>query len=528
MRSIDRVVVAILFLACFAIMAIRLFSADLSLHSLIPQTGYDIMLRMALDGHSGPVQLRAALPPQTERQKVWGERFGSGAFDLRIEHPHGNRTGAWASHWALGHHELLYSVSVITEPRKYVWKDNAPIAQKYPPSIQKHLLPSEHVQSDHFEIQKLFKTLIPDQSKVNRSDLIRVLFNYTAKDIASAPFKGTTDALTCYRLGEASCGGKSRLFVSLLRAAGIPARLVGGLILRDGSWKESHVWGEAYIDGYWVPFCPLNERFAEIPASYLALYYGDYPLFTHTKDINFAYKFHAKQKLVPPVAISEDARQGVQLLNLWQLFERISIPVNLLKIILTIPLGVLAVVISRNIIGVQAFGTFMPALMAVAFRDTGLFWGILLFLLILCLSGLIRAALQRLQLLHTPRLAIVLTSTICLMILVVVAGVRSNHVLPTRIALFPIAILTLTVERFAVTIEESGFREALKMVLGTVIVASLAFAMMNHQGLEMLVVTFPEVLFVLVALFVILGRWRGMRLLEYYRFRHLLKTGERS
>jgi len=485
------------------------------------------MLRIALDGHSGPVRLSAALPPHTQRQKVWGERFGSGSFDFRIEHPHGNRTGAWASHRALGHHELLYSVSVRTEPRRYVWKDEKK-AQKSPPSVQKYLLPSEHVQSDHVEIQKLFRTLVPDRGKITRSGMIRVLFDYTSRDIVSAPFKGTTDALTCYRLGEASCGGKSRLFVALLRAGDIPARLVGGLILRDGSWKASHVWAEAYINGYWVPFCPLNDRYAEIPATYLALHYGDYPLFTHTKDINFAYTFHAKQKLVPPVAAPEQAGEGVQLLNLWQLFERIRIPVNLLKIILTIPLGVLAVVLARNILGIHAFGTFMPALLAVAFRDTGLFWGILLFLLILCLSGLVRTALQRLQLLHTPRLAIVLTSTICLMILIVVAGVGSDQVLPTRVVLFPIAILTLTVERFAVTIEESGVGEALKMVLGTVIVASLAFAMMNHQGLEMLVVTFPEVLFVLVALFIILGRWRGMRLLEYYRFRHLLQTGERS
>ena len=49
------------------------------------------------------------------------------------------------------------------------------------------------------------------------------------------PFKGTTDALTALRLGEASCNGKSRLFVALARAAGIPARLVGGLVLETGA-----------------------------------------------------------------------------------------------------------------------------------------------------------------------------------------------------------------------------------------------------------------------------------------------------
>ena len=100
--------------------------------------------------------------------------------------------------------------------------------------------------------------------------------------LESRPFKGTTDALTALRLGEASCNGRSRLFVALARRAHVPARLVGGIILENGTKRVGHQWVEAWVAGRWVPFCPTNGWFAEIPAHYLTLYHGDRAAFSRT------------------------------------------------------------------------------------------------------------------------------------------------------------------------------------------------------------------------------------------------------
>ena len=75
-----------------------------------------------------------------------------------------------------------------------------------------------------------------------------------------------TCSLTALRLGEASCNGKSRLLVALARNAGIPARLIGGLVLRRGSTRTSHQWAEAWVAGHWLPIDPTNHHFAELPA----------------------------------------------------------------------------------------------------------------------------------------------------------------------------------------------------------------------------------------------------------------------
>ena len=52
---------------------------------------------------------------------------------------------------------------------------------------------------------------------------------------------------------------RSRAFVTLARAAGLPARMVGGARPGDGAWIP-HAWAEVQIGGRWVPVDPARGR----------------------------------------------------------------------------------------------------------------------------------------------------------------------------------------------------------------------------------------------------------------------------
>ncbi|HLF98739.1 MAG TPA: 7TM domain-containing protein, partial [Methylococcaceae bacterium] len=97
---------------------------------------------------------------------------------------------------------------------------------------------------------------------------------------------------------------------------------------------------------------------------------------------------------------------------------------NVYRVLLTVPLGALLIVLIRNVVGFRTFGTFMPVLIALAFRETGLVWGVGLFVLILALGLAVRFYLETLQLLLVPRLAAVLICVVLLMALLSVAGQR--------------------------------------------------------------------------------------------------------
>ncbi|HIG45607.1 MAG TPA: hypothetical protein EYQ20_03985, partial [candidate division Zixibacteria bacterium] len=83
---------------------------------------------------------------------------------------------------------------------------------------------------------------------------------------------------------------------------------------------------------------------------------------------------------------------------IWDSFGKAQISLNLLRIVLLLPVGVLIVIFFRNIVGFTTFGTFHPALIAVAFRDSGLLWGVLLYTGVLAAGMLLRVALDRIQL----------------------------------------------------------------------------------------------------------------------------------
>jgi hypothetical protein len=130
-----------------------------------------------------------------------------------------------------------------------------------------------------------------------------------------------------------------------------------------------------------------------------------------------------------------------------------------------------------------------------------------------------RFLLARLNMLVVPRVAAcVVIVTLLMMILSVVSyklGMRDG----LQITLFPMIILAWTIERMSLIWEEEGKRSALMQVGGSLIVAVIAFAFMSVPQVKYWAFYFPELLLVLLALIILIGRYTGYRLSELFRFR---------
>jgi hypothetical protein len=188
-----------------------------------------------------------------------------------------------------------------------------------------------------------------------------------------------------------------------------------------------------------------------------------------------------------------------------------------------VPLGAFLLVLLRNVIGIKTFGTFMPILIALDFRETELLWGIALFSLVVALGLGIRVYLEYLKLLLVPRLAAVLIIVIILMTMITLFSHKLGFTHGLSIALFPMVILAMTIERMSLIWEEKGPSEALQQGLGSLLVASLGFLVMSNAVLNHMVFVFPEFLLIILAMILILGRYTGYRVTELWRFREVLK-----
>jgi len=220
--------------------------------------------------------------------------------------------------------------------------------------------------------------------------------------------------------------------------------------------------------------------------------------------------------------MSTAIEQGKILNPLLIKFSLFSLPLQtqaVYHVLLLVPVGAFLLVVLRNVIGVKTFGTFMPVLIALGFRETQLGWGILLFSIIVALGLSIRFYLEQLKLILVPRLAAVLIVVVLLMAALSIVTYKLGFEPGLSVALFPMVILTMTIERMSVVWEEQGAGEALQQGLGSLLAATLVFLIMQTGYVRHLAFVFPELLLALLAGTLLLGRYTGYRLLELYRFK---------
>jgi hypothetical protein len=173
----------------------------------------------------------------------------------------------------------------------------------------------------------------------------------------------------------------------------------------------------------------------------------------------------------------------------------------------------------RNIIGLPTFGVFLPVLMALAFRSTGLAYGLGIFWGVVLFGYVVRRQIDKLRLLLVPRLSVILTLVILCIIFFALLGNKFGLREFMAVGLLPFVILTMTIERFFVIVEESGGREAIWTAVGSAGVAVITYKILQLEPLQLTFFVYPELLFVIAAIQVLVGRYTGYRLLELFRFR---------
>ena len=134
---------------------------------------------------------------------------------------------------------------------------------------------------------------------------------------------------------------------------------------------------------------------------------------------------------------------------------------------------------------------------------------------------MIRFYLERLMLLLIPRLASILIIVVILMLLISMVSNQLEAERLLSVALFPMVIMAMTIERMSITWEESGARDAILQGFGSLAVAILGYLAMTSEQLMYVMFVFPELLLVILAACLWMGRYNGYRLLELYRFREM-------
>ncbi|MFC4350161.1 UUP1 family membrane protein [Fodinicurvata halophila] len=313
-----------------------------------------------------------------------------------------------------------------------------------------------------------------------------------------------------------------------LRMYDVPARAVHGVELGDIDREaELYHWIEILMDGQWQAYS-LEGQDATMPENLLPLWRGITPQMqlsgAELSDMTLSYAAQSRPRISLANLNTELQNSFVGKLTFYQL------PVDtqaVYRVLMLVPLGALVIVILRQVVGLKTFGTFMPVLIALAFRETQLVTGLLMFSGLVAVGLFFRFYFERLKLLFVPRLSAVLTIVILIMAVASTLLETVRLGMGLSIALFPIVILAMIIERMSIVWEEYGPVESIKEGLGSALAAVAAYFVMNIWEVEHLLFTFPELLLVILALMLLFGRYTGYRVIELYRFRSLMKQKSR-
>ncbi len=234
---------------------------------------------------------------------------------------------------------------------------------------------------------------------------------------------------------------------------------------------------------------------------------------------------------IPSVVVDADSLSGLSwwrrwVVNIWAQAIQAHVSLPALNAILVLPLIAFFLVVMRNVIGLETFGFFAPMLLALAFLTTGLGWGLLIFGIIVGIGGGLRLALQQLRLHLVARVAILIAVVAVSMAGLTVIGATLGIGPLLHVGIFPMVIIANIIENFTNTQMERGTLEALRLTLNTLLVALASHVGIENTDLRPLVLAFPELLMAVMGVEVLLGCWRGLRLMEYIRFARVLRQAE--
>jgi hypothetical protein len=122
------------------------------------------------------------------------------------------------------------------------------------------LAATAYVQSDNPKIRQVADEVVAGSN--DSLTRVKALAEYVYSHLEKRPVLGLPDALTVLNSGKGDCNEHAVLFAALARAAGIPCRIVAGVVF----FKEAfyyHAWNEVCLGGQWIS---LDTTTNQLPA----------------------------------------------------------------------------------------------------------------------------------------------------------------------------------------------------------------------------------------------------------------------
>jgi hypothetical protein len=495
-----------LFLFSAGFISYRIVSLGYPLIPTAPGQTWGLAIDVLVRSGEGETKVALGLPVEQPTRMVVEEKISPGAQSINIYREGPNRIGVWS--FPRGQKEELVSYRTTIHVRAHrAVKEQVPPLGSYPPQIG----PEE---------QDLADRLVLGWKKLSPPLKIKAIAA-TALGKWVDPPPGNAEIQAWMKVKEKF--GKEIALLTLFRAVGLPARWVDGLRLVNSVAGAPFPWIEVWNGQTWEHLDPgSGEIFGRDVALLPLAYDGTQALRVSGGDLREV-RYGISRQIVSHWSLYfERVRRSEKFLDRWSLFNLPEDFQRTFRILLLVPLGALLISLLKNLVGFPTFGIFMPVLMALSFRNTGLYYGLIIFFSVLLVGYAVRRVLEKLRLLLVPRMSVILTLVIAAFTVLALIGSKYGLREFMAVGLLPFVILTMVIERFFVLVEEAGVKQGVHTALGSMAVSVITYGIISWEPLQLTFFVYPEFMAVVAALQILVGQYTGLRLSELFRFRRLV------
>lgn len=499
--------------------------------SLLPQMVDDVWnFHMTVKPKGEKTSFSFPIPKPGPGIKLSEERIRSKNFEVFIDSNSDSALATWSSKEPIKQ-KVSYSARIDLKPLSYknIPKD---YTETYPKGLSRYLKLPQLLPEDNAAIAHLENAIL--EGSEDKTSVIRKIYYYVEEEIQR--HTGIKTIHETLNTGKGSPLIKAKLFNIMARRQKVPSRIVVMVRMPDLKSQQQKKLrftfaNEVFLNNKWIPIDANRGFFGERPDKFMVIHrnYEEVEKIISKKRVSYA--IQAERARINRFNKSEFKKEVVKSDSIFSRISLYRLPLPLQTMfttIMLIPVGTLVLSIARNIIGIPTFGIFTPILLTLFFKETSLGFGALFFFIVVLIGIGERYVLDKFYLLAVPRLSIILTLVIMLMISYSLFSTDISFISQKHLAFFPIVIVTTNIERLSILITEEGLLSTIKTLLGTLAIAIMGYMLYSIHALEMFMFTNPELLFSIIGFLILIGKYKGYRLSEFLRFRDLVRQKKKQ
>lgn len=201
----------------------------------------------------------------------------------------------------------------------------------------------------------------------------------------------------------------------------------------------------------------------------------------------------------------------------------VGIPANTVFLILLTPIIAMCISFTRVVIGVPTLDMLVPIALAFAFVSVGVWVGLLVLGSVVLASYIAKMSVARVRMMFYPKRSLSLLILSFFVFAALTAALQLQYEQVLNLSIFPILILMLLGDSIVSVQLHKSMSETVTITSSTIALGLIGYVMATSEGIQNYLILYPELVLLVIPCNILIGRYFGLRLTEYFRFNEFVK-----